>query len=117
MGLRALARRLYRFPGPTLNTASDANLGRFAQLLLEALPPGETPAVLNVGGGNRPLPARHVPEAVRQTTHYLDIRKTDISTVIADALHLPLTAGSYSSTFPIPSRRWPRCIACFARAG
>ena len=31
MGLRALARRLYRFPGPTLNTASDANLGRFAR--------------------------------------------------------------------------------------
>jgi len=96
VGLRALARRLYRFPGPTLNTASDNNLGRFAQLLLEALSPGESPAVLNVGGGNRPLPTRHVPESVRRNTHYLDVRKTDISTVVADALSLPLAGGSYN---------------------
>ncbi len=96
MNIRALARRLYRFPGPTLNTASDDNLGRFARLLLEALSPDESPAVLNVGGGNRPLPTPHVPDSVRRNTRYLDIRQTDISTVVADALHLPLTGGAYN---------------------
>ena len=70
MGLRALARRLYRFPGPTLNTASDANLGRFARLLLEALSPGESPAVLNVGGGKVTIASR-----IMQTARWCGSRR------------------------------------------
>ena len=96
MGYRSFAQRLYRFPGATLNTASDPNLGRFARLLLESLPAGEAPAVLNVGGGNRPLPAAHVPASVRRATHYLDIRQTSVSTVVGDALHLPVADGAYN---------------------
>jgi SAM-dependent methyltransferase len=93
--LRSLARRLYRFPGPTLNTASNKNLSRFAQTLIEELPPDAKPVLLNVGGGNRPLPASHVPKVVSDNTHFLDIRQTAMSTVVADALSLPLADGSY----------------------
>ncbi|MDP6509284.1 MAG: methyltransferase domain-containing protein [Chloroflexota bacterium] len=94
--LRSIARRLYWFPGATLNTASDENLGRFSQLLLEALPEGQLPAVLNVGGGNRPLPPAHVPQSVSAATHSLDIRHTAMSTMVGDALHLPVADGSYN---------------------
>ena len=96
MDLRSLARRLYRFPGPTLNTVSNANLGRFARLLLQSLSPGESPAVLNVGGGARPLPTPHVPRPIRENTHFLDIRQTVMSTLVADALHLPVAGGAYN---------------------
>ncbi|HJO07895.1 MAG TPA: hypothetical protein QGG37_11225, partial [Chloroflexota bacterium] len=94
--LRSIARRLYWFPGATLNTASDQNLGRFSEILLHVLPAGHSPAVLNVGGGNRPLPPAHVPQSVSATTHSLDIRHTAMSTMVGDALNLPVADESYN---------------------
>lgn len=98
--LGELARWLYRYPGPTLNTASGRNLRTFSQSLLAGAHDGDL-RILNIGGGGRALPSRHVHPRVRAGTLYLDIRRTPLVSVVGDALHLPFADGSFDAALSL----------------
>ena len=98
--LKRLALRFYRFPGPTLNTASERGLRSWSGLLL---PAAESHAfrALNVGGGGRPLPPRAVNRRIRDATLAMDIRSTPQVRVVGDALALPFADASFDGALPL----------------